>query len=97
MVAGLFLVERTTQGVNDDRNRVRAVIVHDDDAQTDAQKIQSVIDALNVAQPVETGGEPIYPDLYFDTVTQIGASPAGPLATIDDFLAYAPEVVSVRT
>ncbi len=100
MVAGLFLVERTDQGVNNDRNRVRTVIVHDDDGQTNAQIIQSVIDALNVVTPRGDGfsaGEPVYPDFYFDAVVQIAAAPEGPMATIDDLLAFAPEVVSVRT
>lgn len=97
MVAGLFLVTRTAQGVSDDRNRVREVILNNDDGQTNAQHIQQAVDGLNTAQPVETGFEPVYPDGYFDTVVQIGATPAGPLATDNDFIAYAPEVASVKT
>ena len=97
MVAGLFLVERTSQGRSDDRNRVRAVVVHEDDAQTNAQIIAAAIATLNTAQPVESGAEAIYPTGYFDTVVQIGATPAGPLATDGDLLAYGPEVTSVRT
>lgn len=97
MVAGLFLVTRTSQGVNDDRNRVREVVLHEDDGQTDAQIITQAILGLNTSQPVETGAEPVYPAGYFDTVIQIAAAPEGPMATIDDYIAYAPEVVSVKT
>ena len=94
MVAGLFLVTRTTQGVDDDRNRVREVIIHADDASTNAQIIQSAVDGLNTAQPVTSGGEPIYETGYFDTVVQIGAAPAGILVTLTDFIAYPPVVAS---
>ncbi len=97
MVAGLFLVTRTSQGVNDDRNRVREVILHEDDGQTDAQIITQAILGLNTSQPVETDAEAVYPAGYFDTVIQIAAAPEGPMATIDDYIAYAPEVVSVKT
>lgn len=95
MVAGLFLVQRTVQGEADDRNRVRDVVVHEDDAQTDAQIIAAVIATLNTLASVGDGlpahapaGENVYPDGYFDTVTQIGASPAGPLATDGDLFAF---------
>lgn len=100
MVAGLFLVERTAQGANDDRNRVRQVVVHEDDAQTDAQIIAAVIATLNSVTPVGDGftaGEPVYPAGYFDTVTQIGASPAGPLATDGDLYAFPVSVASQTT
>lgn len=97
MAAGLFLVTRTVQGVNNDHNRVREVIINDDDALTDAQIITQAIAGLNTAQPVESGSEPVYPAGYFDTVVQIGATPAGPLATDNDFIAYAPEVASIKT
>ncbi len=97
MVAGLFLVTRTSQGVNDDRNRVREVILHEDDGQSDAQIITQAILGLNTSQPVETDAEAVYPAGYFDTVIQIAAAPEGPMATIDDYIAYAPEVVSVKT
>jgi hypothetical protein len=97
MVAGLFLITRTSQGVNEDRNLVREVIIQNDDADTTAQHIQQAVDSLNAAQPVEAGASNVYPVGYFDTVVQIGASPAGPLATTHDFIAYAPEVVSVKT
>lgn len=97
MVAGLFRVTRTDQGVNDDRNKIREVIVHEDDAQSDAAIIVAVIATLNAAVPVESGAEAVYPAGYFDTVTQIGASPEGPLATDGDLLAYAPVVASELT
>lgn len=100
MVAGLFLVERTVQGESDDRNRVRQVVVHEDDGQTDAQIIAAVIATLNTATPTGDGfsaGENVYPAGYFDTVTQIGASPAGPLATDGDLFAFPSSVNSVTT
>lgn len=97
MVAGLFYITRTDQGVNNDRNRVREVIINNDDGDTDAQHITQAIASLNAAQPVETGAEDVYPAGYFDTVDQIGASPAGVLATNHDFIAWAPEVASVKT
>lgn len=98
MVAGLFLVERTSQGRSDDRNLVRSVVVNEDDAQTDAQIIQAVIDTLNTNTATGDGfssGENVYPDGYFDTVTQIGASPAGPLAVDGELIAFTPEVIRV--
>ena len=88
MVAGIFLVTRTSQGRNDDRNQVRSVIVHEDDAQTDAQIIAAVIASMNTQEPVETGAEPVYPAGYFDTVSQIGATPVAEINTDGDFLAY---------
>jgi hypothetical protein len=99
MVAGLFLVERTTQGVSEDKNQVRQVIVHEDDAQTNAQIITAVIASLNAAIPAgdPSGSQNVYPAGYFDTVTQIGAAPAGPLATDGDFYAYPPQVAALNT
>ena len=102
MVAGLFLVTRTSQGVTQDRNQVREVIIHDDDGQTDAQIIQNCVDQLNSLFPTESKGgdadaENAYPVGYFDTVIQFGVVPEGPLATIDDMIAYTPEVGSVKT
>ena len=98
MVAGLFLVTRTLQGVNDDRNQVREVIVHEDDGETDAAIIATAVVGLNASHAVETDAEDVYPEVgYFDTVIQIAAAPEGPLATIDDYIAYAPEVSSIKT
>ena len=101
MAAGLFLVTRTDQGVNNDRNLVREVIIHDDDGDTDAVIIAQCITQLNLLDPVESkdGATPeaVYPAGYFDTVIQIGATPEGPLATINDMIAYPPEVGSNKT
>ena len=80
---------------------VREVIIHEDDGQTDAQIIAECVTQLNLLDLVESkdgaNPEPVYPALYFDTVIQIGATPEGPLATINDMIAYAPEVVSNKT
>src|SRR3546814_13673942 len=96
MIAGIFLVERTSHGVSDDRNRVRQVVVHEDDAQTDAQIIQAEIDTLNANTPTGdsfSSGNPVYPDGYFDTVTQVGATPVANLATDGDLIAFSPSVL----
>lgn len=98
MVAGIFLVERTSQGRSDDRNLVRQVVVHEDDAQSDAAIIAAVIATLNTATPTGDGfsaGENVYPAGYFDTVTQIGASPVGNLDTDGNLLAWAQSVTEV--
>ena len=101
MAEGLFLVRRTTQGVNDDRNKVREVLINEDDGQTNAQIIQATIDALNAATPTTGGfssGEKVYPDGYFDTVVDIDdLVTAGPLRTDGDFVAFPPRVVAVET
>ena len=103
MAEGLFLVRRTSQGVNDDRNRVREVLINEDDAQTDAQIIQAAIDALNTATPVGDGftaGEKSYPDGYFDEVIDIddlAGTSEDNLRTDGDFIAFGPEVTSVKT
>ena len=101
MVAGIFLVTRTAQGVSSDKNLVREVIIHEDDGQTDAQIEQECVDQLNLLFPVETKDgaivEPVYPTGYFDTTIQVAAAPEGPLATINDMIAYAPEVGSNKT
>lgn len=94
MVAGIFLVTRTDQGVSDDRNQVREVVIHNDDGDADALIIQNTVDALNTVNPVETGAANAYPDGYFDTVVQIGASPVANLAAEFDFVAYAPTVAN---
>lgn len=95
MAAAIFLVTRTAQGVNDDRNLVREVVIHNDDADADALIIQNAVDALNTQHPTGDGfstGEDVYPVGYFDTVVQIGASPVANLAAEFDFIAYAPAV-----
>lgn len=97
MVDAIFRVTRTTQGVNQDKDQVREVIIFNDDGDADALIIQNTIDALNAAAPVESGAEPKYPAGYFDTVEQIGATPTGFLNTEFDFLAFAPHVVGVTS
>ncbi len=97
MVAGIFLVTRTVQGVNQDINGVREVIVHEDDAQTDAQIIAALLVNMNLVEPAgdPSGSQDQYPDFYFDTVVQIGATPALDLSTDGDYLAYAPRVAAL--
>jgi hypothetical protein len=94
MAEALFLVRRTSQGVNDDRNRVREVLVNNDDGDADAVIMQNVVDLLNVAHPA--GGEAVYPVGYFDTVEVVAVS-SGPLSTDGDFIAYSPRVAAVVT
>lgn len=92
MVAAVFLVTRTQQGVNDDRNLVREVIMHQDDQDSDAVIMAQAVTGLNTQNPTETGAPDAYPAGYFDTVVQIGATPVANLATEFDFLAYPPRV-----
>lgn len=94
MAAAIFLVTRTIGGVNQDINQVREVLVNVDDGDTDAQIIQQLIDSMNAVEPAgdPSGDFNQYPDLYFDTVVQIGATPVAALGTEFDFLAYAPHV-----
>ena len=97
MADAIFLVTRTSQGVSEDRNRVREVVIFNDDGDSNALIIQNTVDALNTEQPVETGAEDVYPALYFDTVEQIGATPTGFLDSEFDFLAFAPRVVALTS
>ncbi len=97
MVAAIFLVTRTSQGVNQDKNQVREVIMHQDDGDSDAVIIAQAIAGLNTQNPVEADAEAAYPPGYFDTVVQIGASPVANLATEFDFLAYTPRVSEFDT
>lgn len=101
MAEGLFLVRRTSQAVNDDRNRVREVLINEDDGQTDAQIIAATIAALNTATPTGDGfssGEDVYPAGYFDTVVDIDdLVTSGPLRSDGDFIAFPPRVVAVET
>lgn len=92
MVAAIFLVTRTQQGVNDDRNLVREVIMHQDDGDSDAVIIAQAITGLNTQNPVESGASAVYQAGYFDTVVQIGGAPVANLAAEFDFIAYAPHV-----
>lgn len=94
MAAAIFLVTRTIQGVNQDINGVREVIINIDDGDNDALKIQGTIDSMNAVEPAgdPSGDRNQYPDFYFDTVVQIGATPALNLGTEFDFIAFAPHV-----
>lgn len=94
MVAGIFLVTRTIGGVNQDINQVREVVVHEDDAQTDAQIITALLASMNATEPAgdPSGDFDQYPAGYFDTVVQIGASPVADLDTDGDYIAFAPRV-----
>ena len=98
MADALWLISRTSQGVSEDRNRVREILINIDDGDDDATKIQGAVDALNVAHP--TDGEPVYPAGYFDTVLNIddlAGTGETNLRTEFDFIAFGPEVKSVRT
>ncbi len=100
MAAALHVVRRTIQGVNDDRNLVREVLIHRDDADTDAQIITDTIAALNTAHVTGDGfstGADVYPAGYFQTVDKVGLTPSETLATLGDFIAFAPAVASVET
>lgn len=102
MVAGVFLVERTTPVDDHDVNRVRTVVCQADDGDADAVIIAEVVANLNtlIARGdglVASGNADPYPAGYFDTVTQIGATPAGPLATDEDFIAMGDIKFSVTT
>lgn len=94
MAAAIFLVTRTSQGVTQDINGIREVIVHEDDGQTDAQIITALLANMNIVEPAgdPSGDQSQYPDGYFDTVIQIGATPALALGTDGDYLAYRPHV-----
>ncbi len=107
MAEALWLIRRTTQGFNDDRNRVREVLINIDDGDDDATKIQGTIDALNAATPTGDGlpahdvaGENVYPDFYFDEVINIddlSGTGEDNLRTEFDFIAYGSEVTAVKT
>ncbi len=94
MAAAIFLVTRTVQGVNQDINQVREVIVHEDDGQSDADIITALLASMNAT---EQAGDPAgdfdqYPAGYFDTVVQIGATPVADLDTDGNYIAFAPKV-----
>ncbi len=103
MVEALWLIRRTSQGVSEDRNRVREVLFNNDDGDSDAVKMQNLVDALNAATPTGdsiTAGENVYPDGYFDEVINIddlAGTGEDNLRTDQDFIAFGPEVASVKT
>lgn len=96
MAAAIFLVTRTAGGVNQDINQVREVIVHNDDGDSDALIIQNLIDIMNTTEPAgdPSGDFNQYPDGYFDTVEQIGATPVASINTEFDYLAFTARVAS---
>lgn len=100
MAEALYLVTRTIQGVNYDKNLVREVIVNNDDALTDAQIIAAVIVLMNAALGADSDAPAVYPAGYFDTVVKIGdlaATGETNLRTDGDFIAFAPRVAEVTT
>lgn len=107
MVEALWLIRRTAQGVTDDRNRVRECLFNNDDGDSDAVKMQNLVDALNAATPTGDGlpahdvaGENVYPDGYFDEVINIddlAGTGEDNLRTDQDFIAFGPEITSVKT
>lgn len=99
MAEALFLVERTVPLDMNDRDGIRAVVINEDDAQTDAQIITATISAVNAALPSDADvPDDKLPAGYFDTVTNISdLVTAGALRTDGDFLCFKQEVASVRT
>lgn len=97
MAEALFLVERTAS-VNNDRDGIRAVVINNDDGDSDAEIITAAIAAVNAALPADADvPDDKLPAGYFDTVTQVDDLTSGPLATDQDFLCFKQEVTSVRT
>ena len=99
MVAGIFLVTRTGQGVTNDRNQVREVVVHEDDAQTDAAIITALLASMNATEAAgglegDTDFDQ-YPVGYFDTVVQIGATPVADLDTDGNYIAFTSRVAAL--
>ena len=94
MAQALHIITRTVQGVNDDRNLVREVIMNLDNADSDAVNLVAAVTAMNLLAPVESGAEAVYPAGYFDTITEFGLTPSGILGTDLDILAYAPRVAA---
>lgn len=88
MAAGLFLVTRNDQlGGKGLLNGVRAVVVNNDDAETNAQHIAAAVAKCNAAFPKDSAAsDDPYPADYFDTVVEISDLVAGPLK--DDGDAY---------
>ena len=97
MAAAIFLVTRTIQGVNQDKNQIREVIVHEDDGQSDAAIITALLANMNATEPAgdPSGDQDQYPAGYFDTVVQIGATPVADLDTDGNYIAFAPRVASL--
>lgn len=99
MVAALFLVRRTVSN-NDDKDKIRQVVINNDDGDADAVIAANASAAVNATLPATTdavnSGEKLSSD-YFDTVDQIGSTPAGPLATDQDYIAVGDSVAEELT
>ncbi len=93
MAEALFLVTRTNQlGDNDMRNGVHAMLINNDDGDTDAVTIADAILRLNAHF-----GAGSYPDGYFDTVQEVGDLTSGPAPDNGDIMVFLPrEVVTVE-
>lgn len=100
MAEALYLVTRTAQGVNDDKNLVREVIVNDDDGTSDADIITATIALMNAALGADADAPVVYPAGYFDTVvllSDLTGTTQDNLRTDGDFIAFAPRVTAVVT
>ena len=98
MAEGLFLVERTSNmGDNNKRDAITAVVINNDDGDTDAQHIAAAVLAVNGDFPPESGFEDKIPAGYFDTVREISDLTSGPLATALDHIVFTQKVVEVVT
>lgn len=98
MAEHLYLIRRTTH-MNDERNRVRDILINNDDGDSDAVKIQNAVDAMNTAQPRD-GGSPTYPDGYFDfvlDVTELSGTGQDNLRTVGGFITWGPEIATRLT
>jgi hypothetical protein len=92
MADAIYLVRRTNQGVNDDRNLVRDVLIFNDNGDNEATVIANTIVALNTANPVEAGVDDVYPAGYFQSATAVGLTPSAFFTSEFDFLAFTPAV-----
>ncbi len=100
MAVGLVYLTRTTQGVNDDRNRIRSMIMNTELTDTDAVIIADAVTLLNAALGAEADAPAPYPAGYFDTVIDVSdLSGTGEtnLRSDLDFIAWAEEIATVKT
>jgi len=94
MAEALYLVERTSAVNGNDIDEVRAVLINNDDGDTDAAIITAAIAACNTA----SGSTGKFPAGYFDTVNKVSdLATAGDLRTDGDFIAFREKVLEVRT
>lgn len=100
MAEGLVYLTRTSQGVNDDRNRVRSMLMNTELTDSNAVIIADAVTLLNAALGAEADAADVYPAGYFDTVVDISdLSGTGEtnLRSDLDFIAWAEEVATVKT